>query len=151
MPYDPRLSAAAANASADAVCALLDGGGVIRIFDDGGSYGGGAQNYPLSVADAIVGNVLLAEIQLNADAFAAAVAGVASLNLPVTDEDSAPASGTARFFRAYRYASPLVDPDDAIFQGLVGEGGSDLNIISVDITVGMPVVLSSFTYTQNLA
>src|SRR5438874_8686305 len=82
------ISAAGANASANAVTALLNGG-TIRIY---------TAPQPASADVAITTQTLLASPTLGNPAFAAAVAGV-STAAAVTADPSAAASGTAAWAR----------------------------------------------------
>src|SRR4051812_39464332 len=91
MALNPKLSNAAANAAADAVCALLNNG-YLRLYS-------GTQ---AADADTAIGaQVLLAELRFNATAFGSAVAGVATANA-ITADSSADATGTATWFRALK-------------------------------------------------
>src|SRR5512146_2067237 len=89
MPTSPKRSAAAANAAADAMAALLNGGSV-KIY---------AGSVPADVATALSGQTLLGTLALGNPAFGGAVNGVATAN-PITDDSSADADGIAAFFRA---------------------------------------------------
>jgi len=130
---NPKLSNAAANAAADAVCALLNTG-YLRIYD-------GTQ--PTNADTAIGAQVLLAELRWNATAFAAAVNGVATANA-ITADSSADATGTASWFRALKS-----DGTSVVFDGSVGTSGANLNLNSVAISAGAAVSVSSYTYTQS--
>jgi len=130
---NPKLSNAAANAAADAVGNALNSG-FLRIYD-----GTQATN-----ADTAVGaQVLLAELTLNADAFAAAAAGVATANA-ITADSSANATGTATWFRVLASNGTSV-----YFDGSVGTATSDLILNSVAIQSGANVSVTSFTFTIN--
>jgi hypothetical protein len=120
-----------ANAAADAVCALLDGG-KLRIY-------GGAQ--PASADDAVGAQPLLAELTFGNPAFGAALAGAATANA-ITADASANDTDTATWFRA------LKSDNTKVFDGSVGLLGCDLNLNSVAIQVGAQVSVTSLTYTQ---
>lgn len=133
MAHNAKLSNSAANASADAACALCNAG-FIDIMS-------GTQ---ATDADTALGaQVVLAVLPFNATAFGAAVAGVATANA-ITADAAADATGTATWFRAYKS-----NHTSAVFDGSVGTSGADLNITgTVAIVAGANVSISSFTYTQ---
>lgn len=133
MSLNPKLSNAAANAAADAVCALLNSG-YLRIYD-------GSQ--PTDADTAIGAQVLLAELRFNATAFGGAASAVATANA-ITSDSSADATGTAAWFRALKS-----DGTTVIFDGSVGTSGANLNLNSVAISAGAAVSVSSFTFTQS--
>ena len=85
MANNLKLSNTAVNAEADALSVLLDNG-YLRIYD-------GTQ---AATADTAVGaQVLLAELRFNADAAAAATAGVLTFNA-ITQDSSANNTGTTK-------------------------------------------------------
>lgn len=133
MALNPKISNAAANAEADATCALLNTG-YLRIYD-------GSQ--PTNADTAVSTQTLLAELRFGATAFGSAASGVATAN-SITADSSANATGTASWFRALKS-----DGTTAIFDGSVGTSGADLNIGSTSIASGATVSISSFTYTRN--
>lgn len=133
MALNPKLSNAAANAGVDAICALANSG-KLRIYS-------GTQ--PASADTALSGNTLLAELTMNATAFGAAVAGVATANA-ITSDSSADATGTATFFRLVKS-----DGTTVLWDGTVGTGTHDLVINSTAIQAGAIVAVSSLTYTQS--
>src|SRR3954470_18794802 len=90
MANNPKRTAAVANAAADA-CTAFANSGKLRIYD-------GAQ--PASASVAVSTQTMLAELTMNATAFASAVAGVATANA-ITQDSSADASGTATWFRLF--------------------------------------------------
>lgn len=133
MALNPKMSNAAANAAADAVCVLLNNG-YLRIYD-------GTQ---AATADTAVGaQVLLAELRWNATAFGSASAGVATAGA-VTDDSSANATGTASWFRALKS-----DGTTAVFDGSVATATADLVVNTTSIVSGAAVGVTSFTYTQS--
>jgi hypothetical protein len=91
MANQPRMANVAANAAADAVCALLNNG-YLRLYD-------GTQ--PATGDTAVSGQVLLAELRFNATAFGAASGGVATANA-IASDSAADASGTATWARALK-------------------------------------------------
>jgi hypothetical protein len=131
MAHNFKLATLSVNAAADAVTARLNGGAV-RLYD-------GLQ--PATADSAILGPVLLAELVLDTPAFANAIGGVATAN-PISDEDSALATGTATWFRA------VTAGGQAVFDGSVGVSNADLVLGSVSISMGAIVTIDSFTYTQ---
>ncbi len=131
MALNPKLSNVAANAEADAVCALANNG-FLRIYD-----GTQAVN-----ADTAVGaQVLLAELTFGATAFGAASSGVATANA-ITQDSSANATGTASWFRVLK-----TDGTTVLFDGSVGTSGANLNLNSVAISAGAAVQVTALTFT----
>lgn len=137
MAADLGLSNAAASAAADAVVDLLNNG-YIRIYDG---------TRATDANTALGAQTLLAELRFGATAFGAASNGVASANA-ITDETSAPATGTASWMRILD--SGGVDVTDNIFDGNVGTSGEDLNLNTVSIQSGAVVSITAMTYTQPL-
>ena len=103
MALNPTLANVAANAQADAACALANTGW-LRIYD-------GAQ--PANADTAVTSQNVLAELRFSATAFGAAVAGVAAANAIAADP-SANATGTAAWFRVFKSdgATALWDGSD---------------------------------------
>jgi len=132
MANNLKYSNVAANAACDAVVDLLDDG-YLRLYD-------GSQ--PATVDTAISTQTLLAELRLNATAFGAAAAGVATANA-ITQDSSANNTGTASWFRALK-----TDGTTAVIDGSVGTSGADCNINSTSIVSGAPVSCTSWTHTQ---
>lgn len=132
MANNPKFSNVAVNAKVDAQALLLNTG-YLRIYD-------GTQ--PATADTAIGAQVLLAELRLNATAFGAGAAGVATANA-ITADSSANATGTASWFRALKS-----DGTTVIYDGSVGTSGSDLNLNTVSIVAGAAVSVSSFTMTE---
>lgn len=130
MPH--RRSVAAANAAADAICALCDGGS-IRIY---------AAPQPATPDDAPFG-ALLAEPTFGTPAFAAAVNGTAAANA-VTDDASANASGDADWYRLCAADGSAVTDDEC---GLIGSGKA-LELDSLTIAAGDRVTIPSFSHTE---
>ncbi len=131
MALNPILSNAAASLAADAVCGSLNSG-LLRIYD-------GTQ--PATADTAITTQNLLAELTLNATAFAAAVNGVATANA-ITSDASANMSGTATWCRV------LTSGAATRFDGTVGTSGCNLNLSTVAILATGTVAVSSLTYTH---
>ena len=127
-----KQSTEAVNAAANAVCALCNSG-VLRIYEA-----------PQAAdADTVVGaQKLLAELTMNATAFAGAVAGVAAANA-ITKDSSANNTGTAGWFRVFKTGGT-----DPVYDGTVGTAACDLNLNTVSIVAAAEVQVSSLTYTQ---
>lgn len=132
MALNPKQTNTAANAAADAVCALANSG-KLRIYD-------GTQ--PATADTAVSTQNLLAELTLNATAFGAAVAGVATAGT-ITSATAA-ASGTASWFRVTKS-----DGTTVLFDGTVGTGTNDLVIDTTTIATGVTVAVTAFTYTAS--
>lgn len=133
MANNPKRSNEAATAAVDAMTALANSG-KLRIYD-------GSQ--PANADAAIGGANLLAELTMNATAFAAGVAGVATANA-ITSDTSADATGTATWFRLWKSngTSPLWD-------GTVGTSGADCNLNTTSLVTGAAVAITSFTVTES--
>lgn len=99
---------------------------------------------PANTAAALSGNTLLAELTLNATAFAAASAGVLTANA-ISPDASANASGTITFARIYESDGTTVwsQINDV---GTTGSG-SELEMPSLTVTSGEPVTASALTIT----
>ena len=133
MALNPKLSNAAANAAADAVCVLANTG-YLRIYSD---------TQATDAETAVGAQVLLAELRFGATAFGAAVAGVATANA-ITADSSANATGTATWFRVLKS-----DGTTVLWDGSVGTATANLILNSVAISSGAAVSVSAFTFTQN--
>lgn len=132
----PRISNVAANAAADAICALGNGG-FLDIYDSTGT------GQPATADTAITTQVKLAGLTLNATACGAAVAGVATFNA-IGSDASADATGTATWFRVYKS-----DHTTVVFDGSVGTSGANINLSSTSIVATGTVSVSSLTFTQS--
>jgi hypothetical protein len=110
----------------------VGGAGSLRIYDG---------TMPADANAALSGNTLLAQLTMNATAFGAAAAGVATANA-ITQDSSADASGTASFFRVLSGGATVV------MQGSVGTSAANLVLNSVVISAGAAVSVSALTYTQ---
>lgn len=133
MPLNPRYANTIANAAADAM-AVLHNGGWIKFFS-------GTQ--PADADTSITSQVLLAEIQFSATAFGAAVGGIATAN-GFTQDSSANATGTATWYRTFKS-----DNTTALMDGSIGTSGANINMVTTSITAGQPVQVNSFTITFN--
>jgi len=133
MANNLKLSNEAVNAEADALSVLLDNG-YLRIYDS---------TQPATANTAIGSQVLLAELRFNADAAAAATAGVLTFNA-ITQDSSANNTGTASWFRALKS-----DGSTVMFDGTVGTSGCDINIATTAIVAGAIVGVTSAGFTVN--
>jgi hypothetical protein len=130
MPH--RRAVATANAAADAICALCDGGS-IRIYS-------GAQ--PATPDDEPVG-VLLAEPRFGTPAFSAAVDGTATANA-ITPDGNANATGTAAWYRLCAADGSAVTDDEC---GVTGSGAA-LELSTIGIQAGDRVLVPNFSHTE---
>lgn len=133
MALNPQLSNAAANAAADAVCALANSG-YLRIYT-------GTQ--PANADTAVSTQTQLAELRFGATAFGAASNGVATANA-ITSDSSADATGTAAWFRVLKS-----DGATALWDGSVGTSGTNLVFATTSFVANAAIDVTSFTYTQN--
>lgn len=125
-----KISTAARNAADDAAMALCNGG-TLKF------YTGSA---PTNPSDAASGT-LLATLTMNATAFAASVAGVATANAIAPDSNCA-ASGTAGYWRILSAGAVC------IMQGSVGTSGAEINLNSLSITSGGTCAVTALTVTM---
>jgi len=120
------------NARANQIQAARDAGagaGKVRIYD--------------GVRPATAGAVtnLLAELTYSDPSSPDAVGGVLTASA-ITGDTSADATGTATWFRD-------VDSDDVfVMDGDVGVSGSDLNLNTVNVVIGLPVDISGNEITE---
>lgn len=129
-----RLSAAVRNAGLDAITTAIGSNGLLRIYN-------GTQ--PASVAAALAGNTLLAELALSATAAAAASGGVLTLST-ITADASADATGTQT------WATLTTSAGTRVVDMSCGNGSGDLNLTGT-ITAGGNVSVTSLTITDNNA
>ena len=132
MATDFDISSAAANAAANAVTALANGG-TLRIYSG---------TKPATPGDALSGNTLLVQLTFGSTAFGSASNGAATNN--AISAVTASATGTASFFRAYSSGGT------AVFQGTCGTADADLVLSSTSISSGgsVSVANGALTYTQ---
>ena len=133
MALNPTLSNVAANAEADAACALANTGW-LRIYD-------GTQ--PANADTAVSTQNILAELRFGATAFGASVAGVATANA-ITADSSANATGTATWFRVFKS-----DGTTALWDGSVGTAAANLVLDNVSIVIGGVISVTAFTFTAS--
>lgn len=133
-----RIATATASAMADAAVGLIDAGagpGAINVYS-------GAQ--PATANTAPTGTLLLT-FTLNDPAFAAAAAGVATLDIAPALVATGLADAAAGWFRVF-------DSDgNGVFDGACATAGAQLNLSTTDITTGLEVTIESGSFTQPLA
>ena len=132
MALNPKLAVARRNAALDAAFDTVLNSGSLRIYD-------GTQ--PTDADTALGAQVLLAQLTLNATAFAAASAGSKAANA-ISDDTSANATGTAT------WGSLVTSGGTRLFDFSVGTSGADLNLNSVAISSGATVSVTSFTVSM---
>lgn len=130
MALNSQYSSTGRNAAADAM-AVLCNAGLLRIYD-------GVQ--PANAGTAVTSQTKLVESTLNATAFAAAVAGVATAN--AIANVNAVATGTATWFRVLKSDGVTV-----VFDGSVGTATANLVMNSTAIQSGAAVAITSLTLT----
>jgi len=121
------------NGFLDAITSAISTSGLLRIYSG---------TPPATVATALSGNTLLAELALSSTFAPAASSGVLTAN-SITSDTSADATGTASFFRL------LTSGGTAIVQGTVTAtgGGGDLTFASTSFVAGYTISITSFTLT----
>ncbi len=135
MALNPKTAVASRNLALNAAFDPLNGG-FLRIYD-------GTQ--PTDADTALGAQVLLAELTLNATAFAAASAGAKAANA-ITSDSSANATGTATW--ASLVKSGGVRATDTVMDMSVGTSGANLNLNSVAISAGAAVAVTSLSVSQ---
>lgn len=130
MAGNTQLADATANAAANAVCALANGGS-LKIY---------TTPQPANANTAVSTQTLLVTLTMNATAFGNAVAGVATAN--AITSANAVASGTAVWFRILKS-----DGTTVVMDGNVATSGANLNLNSTSISAGASVSVSSLSYT----
>ncbi len=131
--HSPKLSNAAANASANAFTALLNSG-YLKLYD-------GSQ---AATADtAVSGQTLCATLRFSSTAFGSASGGVSTANTITSDTDAA-ATCTTTWFRTLESDNATVTMD-----GSTGTSGADINLSTVSIVQHATVAVTAFTYTQS--
>ena len=135
MANNPKTATASRNLALNAAFDPLNGG-FLRIYD-------GTQ--PTDANTALGSQVLLAELTLNATAFAAASSGSKAANA-ITSDSSANATGTATWGSLVKSGGTRAS--DTVMDFSVGTSGADLNLNSVAISAGAAVAVTSFSVTQ---
>lgn len=132
--HNPKLSDTSANAAADAVTALMNGGD-LKIYN-------GTQ---AATADTAIGaQTLCATLIFANPAFGSAAAGVATANTITADSSADNNCSPATWFRILKS-----DHSTKVMDGAVGTSGSDLNMVVTTVTAGQTVGASAFVYTQS--
>lgn len=130
-----RLAAASRSAAADAVVDLLDAGsGAATIEVRTGTQ-------PATPATSATGTLLLT-FTLNDPAFGAASSGVASLDVDPSITATGVAAGDAGWFRAKD------SNGNVVFDGACATSGSELNLSTITVSIGLVVSITSGSYTQ---
>ncbi len=135
-----QLSIAAANAAANAVCALLNNG-YIRVYTG---------PRPASTEVALTTQVLLAQPRLNTTAFGPAAGAVAVAN-SITEDSSTPNGGTAVWFRLFKADGTTVIADGSVGVGdldLSTNDGFDMEVTTTTIDAGRRFAPTGMQYTQ---
>lgn len=131
MATNLRLLESLRNAGLDAIFTTAQNSGKLRIYD-------GSQ--PAGPATAITSQVLLAELTLNATAWAAAASG--SKAAGAITGATAVASGTAAWFRITDSAGTT-----AYVDGSVGTSDANLILPTTTISAGVTVNVSSLAFS----
>jgi mRNA-degrading endonuclease toxin of MazEF toxin-antitoxin module len=132
MALNARTRVISRNDALDAAFPAALNSGFLRIYD-------GSQ--PTDANTALGAQVLLAELTLNATAFAAASAGAKVANA-ITSDTSANATGTATW-------GTLVTSGGTRYMDFeVGTSGANLNLNTVSIVSGATVSVTALTITQ---
>lgn len=119
------------NAQLDAITTAVGNAGLLRIYDGTRPTTGGAAT------------TKLAEFTLGTPFAAAAAAGVLSPTLP--SSTTGLAASTATWFRIVTSGGTFV------IDGSVGTSGSDMNLNTTTISVGVTVSVTSFSITRGNA
>jgi PAB1-binding protein PBP1 len=133
MANNMQVTNAEASAMMDAMCAHLNSGTLVMYT--------GTQ--PTNANTALSANTVLVTLTFGATAFGASVNGVATAN--AITAGTAVAAGTATFARLFRSDGTTVVCDLS-----VGTSGSDVNLNTTTISVGLQVSISSMTFTHPL-
>jgi len=128
-----RLAVARRNEALDAIRDNANSG-ILRIYSG---------TRPTDADTSLSGNTVLAELVLNATAFAAASGGVLTANA-ITQDASANASGTASFARLFQSDGTTVFGDLSVS---ASGGGGEIQFATTTFTAGVAVSISSFTIT----
>ena len=131
MALNSKLAVARRNEALDAILGNANSG-LLRIY---------AGTQPANADAALGGATLLAELTMNATAFAAASGGSASANA-ITGDTSANATGTAAFFRLFES-----DGTTLVMDGSVGTSDANLVLNSTALQAGAAVNVTSFSVT----
>ena len=130
MATNLKTSITSRNAELNALAALANSG-ILRVYD-------GTQ--PATPETAVSSQVKLAELTMNATAFASASAGVLTAN--AITSATCLASSTAAWYRLLKS-----DGTTVLWDGSVGTASADLIFTSVAFASGTTISVSSLTYT----
>lgn len=130
MALNTQVSDTAANAAANALAALCNGG-FMELY---------TATQPANANTAVSGQTLLVTLGLSATAFGGAVAGVLTANTISPGNNAA--TGTATWFRVYKS-----DGTTAVFDGSVGTTGCNLNMNSNVLQSGAQTTVTAFTHS----
>lgn len=133
MANNVHVAAASRNKALNAALETDADAGKLRIYD-------GTQ--PADASVAVSTQNLLAELVMNATAFGAASAGLATAN--AITAATAGHTSTATWFRLFKS-----DGTTVILDGSVGTSGCDLNLDSTSIVSGANVTVSSMTVSMS--
>jgi len=135
MAADPRLSDAAASASADAVVDLIDAGagaGTIKLY---------GATIPTDADTAVGAQTLGATLTFSDPAFGAASNGAATASA-IASDSSADANVTVTWGR-------IADSNGVtVMDVTVGTSGEDINFNTNVLVAGAAVAITALTYTQ---
>lgn len=126
------MATALRNARLDAITTFAGNGALLRIYDGTKPATGGTPT------------TKLAELTCGSPFAAGAAAGVLTLGA-ITQDSAADATGNATWFRVVKS-----DGTTHVLDGTVTAtgGGGDLELVTVSITTGQPVQVTSFTITE---
>lgn len=131
MALNSKTAVARRNAALDSAYDALDSG-KFRIYD-------GSQ--PTDADTALGAQVLLADLALGADSFAAASAGSKAANA-ITQDSSADATGTAA------WCTLTTSGNTRLYDGSAGTGTHNLVLNTVSIVAAAVVSVSAWSFTQ---
>jgi hypothetical protein len=131
MANNPFVSDTAANAAANAIGALCNGG-TVNLY---------TSPQPANANTAVTTQTLLATLTMGSPAWGAAVAG--TINANAISTASAAQTGTAAWARILQSDGITVVMDCS-----VSTAGADVNLSSTSIVAGTNVAITSLAYTQ---
>lgn len=130
MALNPKTSSESRNLALDAAFDILDSG-KFRVYDS---------TQPTDANTALGAQVLLADLALGADSFAAASAGSKAANA-ITQDSSADATGTAT------WCTLTTSGNARRFDGSAGTGTVNLVLNTASIVAAAAVSVSSWSFT----
>ena len=135
MAANLQFSTALRNASMDAVTTAVGNAGKLRIY---------AGSEPADANTAITGQTLLVEETLGSPFAPGSSGGVLSPTLP--SQVNAASTGTAAFYRVYKS-----DGTTCVMQDTCGTSAAGMILNTLSLTVGGPVLVTSWTITAGMA